>query len=57
MKKLKGKGERFTCPRCKSDDISGDGIDGESLTQDVTCNKCDLEWTEFYKATRWEEKS
>jgi hypothetical protein len=53
MKTL-GKGQRFTCPKCQSDDISSQGFEPEGLYQDVTCNKCDCIWLEFFEAVSWE---
>ena len=37
------------CPYCSSPDITTDGFDGESASQQVSCNKCDKAWVDCYK--------
>ena len=39
------------CPYCKSNNISGDGIDIESdyAIQEVTCYDCGRSWRDHYK--------
>jgi transposase-like protein len=45
---LNGNGTQ--CPRCNSEDITWNGIESDiSPWQEAHCNKCDLQWREFYK--------
>ena len=42
------------CPFCKSQDIEGDSIqvEGPETWQEVSCQRCDGNWTEIYEANR-----
>ena len=46
------------CPYCGSTDIqSGDrNSDDNWISQDVSCNDCELEWEEIYTLSSIEEK-
>lgn len=39
------------CPGCESEDIVGDDISVEEgvATQEMSCNTCNLEWTDVYR--------
>ena len=39
------------CPACESEDIVGDYILVEEgvATQEMSCNHCDMEWTDVYR--------
>ena len=50
MKKIKFIQEQGKCPKCGSDDVDyGDSnIDGETISYELTCNKCGCQAEEYY---------
>lgn len=45
------------CPYCQSHDIVGDSleVDGNQVTQGVSCSECERSWTDVYTLTGIEE--
>ena len=47
----------IVCPVCQSGDIEGSSveIDAGGAWQNITCNECGSEWTDFYQLTGYSE--
>lgn len=45
-----------TCPLCKCNQVTGDDIDfnGATLTQEVSCDKCEGRWLDIYRLTGYD---
>ena len=57
LTKTKGYGALDECPVCNSREIFDDGYpetEGDYITRQISCDKCNTTWIEHYTPSDWE---